>query len=245
MTDQTETTDELMAATYTALCEHGYASLRMQDIADESTKSKATLHYHYESKQDLLYALFDHLTDSFAELIETLEGETAADRLLSLAEAYLSPGEEDDRRQFRTALLEIKAQAPYDGRFRAELTAFDRLLYDRIRSLIEEGQAEGTIRADVDPDESAEFVITVLNGAQVRHVAVDYDPGRTYATLETHVREQLLAEGADAEFARETDRHDERGTEQTRDEDDQMRDRNGAKERARERTRRNGEGGPE
>ncbi|WP_436343713.1 TetR/AcrR family transcriptional regulator [Natronorubrum sp. FCH18a] len=195
----TDTTEELMEATYAALCKHGYASLRMQDIADESSKSKATLHYHYESKQDLLYALLDFLTESFADQIETLEGETPAAQLLSLVETYLSPGEDDDHEEFRTALLEIKAQGPYDDRFRDELTEFDRMLHGRIRSLLEAGQTDGLVRDDIDPDETAEFIVTVLNGAQTRHVAVDRSPEQTYALLETYVCRQLLVDEADAD----------------------------------------------
>ncbi|WP_339103595.1 TetR/AcrR family transcriptional regulator [Haloterrigena salinisoli] len=197
MTDTTETTDELMEATYAALCKHGYASLRMQDIADESSKSKATLHYHYESKQDLLYALLDHLTDSFADRIETLEGETPAAQLLALIDAYLEPAADDSAAEFWTALLEIKAQGPYDERFRAELADFDRMLHGRVRSLLEEGRDEGVFRADVDPDEIAEFLVTALNGAQTRHVAVDHPLERTQRTLETYVRRELLADDAD------------------------------------------------
>lgn len=201
-TTSTETTTELMEATYAALCKHGYASLRMQDIADESTKSKATLHYHYESKQDLLYALLDYLQDSFAERIEDLEGETPTARLLSLIDTYLEPGEDDSLKEFRTALLEIKAQGPYDDRFREELTEFDRLLHGRIRSLLAAGQNDGSVRDDIDPDETAEFIITVLNGAQTRHVAVGHSLDCTRSMLETYVCRQLLTE--------ETDRPEER-----------------------------------
>ena len=197
MTDTKETTDELMEATYAALCKHGYASLRMQDIADESSKSKATLHYHYESKQDLLYALLDYLTDSFAERIEALEGETPPAQLLALVETYLEPAEDDSLTEFRTALLEIKAQGPYDDRFRAELTEFDRMLHGRIQSLLEDGQDEGVFGTDIDPDETAEFIVTALNGAQTRHVAVDHPLERTQRTLETYVRRELLADDAD------------------------------------------------
>ncbi|HET7323460.1 MAG TPA: helix-turn-helix domain-containing protein, partial [Halococcus sp.] len=63
----TDTTDELMHATYRALCKHGYANLTMQDIADESTKSKAALHYHYDTKQDLLLAFLSFLYERFEE----------------------------------------------------------------------------------------------------------------------------------------------------------------------------------
>ena len=40
-----DTPEEVMEATCRALCEHGYADLTMQDVADESDKSTAALHY--------------------------------------------------------------------------------------------------------------------------------------------------------------------------------------------------------
>jgi len=33
----------------------------MQDIADECSKSKSLLHYHYDTKEDLLVAFLDHV----------------------------------------------------------------------------------------------------------------------------------------------------------------------------------------
>lgn len=188
-----ETTDELMDATYAALCKHGYASLRMQDIADESSKSKATLHYYYDSKQDLLYALLDYLQQSFADRIETLEGDTAADQLAALIETYLTPRNEDSMQEFRTALLEIKAQCPYDEQFRTELDDFDRVLHDRFQSILEAGQETGVFRDDFDPDRTADFIVTVLNGVQTRHVAVGHPLEQTRETLETYIAEHLLA----------------------------------------------------
>ena len=43
-----DTPEGVTEATCRALCEHGYADLTMQDIADESNKSTAALHYHYD-----------------------------------------------------------------------------------------------------------------------------------------------------------------------------------------------------
>ena len=41
-----DSTDDIMSATFRALSKHGYASLSMQDIADEFDKSRSLLHYH-------------------------------------------------------------------------------------------------------------------------------------------------------------------------------------------------------
>lgn len=187
-----ETADELIEATYATLCKHGYASLRMQDIADESSKSKATLHYHYDSKQALLYALLDYLRESFEEQIKTLDGETPADQLMALIDTYLAPRNEDTQQEFRTAILEIKAQSPYDDRFRTELENFDEMLHDRFRSILEVGQEQGIFQEDLDLNETAHFIITVLNGAQIRHVAINHSLEHTRRMLSTYITDQLL-----------------------------------------------------
>jgi len=59
-----------MEATYRALCAHGYADLTTQDIADESETSKASLHYHYDTKEELLLSFLDYLYDRFVERYE-------------------------------------------------------------------------------------------------------------------------------------------------------------------------------
>ncbi|WP_238392138.1 TetR/AcrR family transcriptional regulator [Halorussus amylolyticus] len=192
----TETPNELMRATYTALCKRGYASLRMQDIADESSKSKATLHYHYESKRELLSAFLDYLYDGFAERLDDLDGERPVDRLLALVDVVLTPRDEDTHRGFQTALLEIKAQGPYDDQFREQLLRFDRLLHDRFESLLEAGQRDGDVRAEVDPDETADFFVTAVNGAQTRYVSVGHPVERARDSLTDYVTRQLLTDAA-------------------------------------------------
>ncbi len=64
-----------MAATYRALCAHGYADLTMQRIADEAGKSKSLLHYHYGTKQELLVAFLDYLFDRFEARVAATEGD--------------------------------------------------------------------------------------------------------------------------------------------------------------------------
>ncbi|WP_254545892.1 TetR/AcrR family transcriptional regulator [Halomarina pelagica] len=201
MTD--ETIDEIMGATYRALCKHGYASLRMQDIADESTKSKATLHYYYDSKHDLLCAFLDYLYDSFAERIAEPTGEDPIEELTALLDYLLTPRDENTHQQFQTAILEIKAQGPYDETFREKLTKFDRLMHDRIEGVLREGVESGHFAADVDPDCTAEFLVTVLNGARSRYVAVEYPLDGTRRMLWQYVESSLLADGNGREVVAE------------------------------------------
>ena len=183
-----------MAATYRALCTHGYADLTMQDIADRTDKSKAALHYHYDSKRDLLLAFLDHLNEAFTDRVRDPAGETPRERLVSVIDRVLSPPEPDAdaREAFGTAMLELKAQAPYDEGVRERLQEIDTFLLETVRSPLREGVERGDFR-DVDPDDTARFIVTAFEGAWTKHVAVDQDLACTRRMLRNYVETHLLA----------------------------------------------------
>ncbi|SDF99850.1 TetR/AcrR family transcriptional regulator [Halorientalis regularis] len=192
-----ETRDEIMEATYRALCTHGYADLTMQDIADETELSKAALHYHYDSKQELLESFLDFLYDEFTERVGDPEGGTAPERLHALVEKVLSPPAEDDdeRVAFKTAILELKAQAPYDEGIRERLQRFDAFLHDEFEAVIADGTEAGTIRAAVDPDDAARFLVTALDGTSTKQVAVGQDPDCARRMLTAYIERTLTVDG--------------------------------------------------
>ncbi len=182
-----------MHATYRALCSHGYADLTMQDIADESSKSKAALHYHYDSKHDLLCAFLDDLYDRFVELADDAGGEDPHEALLALVETVLE-NPDDDREEFETALLEIRAQAPYEDGFRDRLTRFDDYLIAELTGILEAGVADGTFRRDIDPADTAGFIVTVLTGTSTQRVTTGRPVECSQRMLTDYVETNLLAE---------------------------------------------------
>lgn len=184
-----------MRATYRALCRHGFASLTMQDIADESPKSKAALHYHYDTKHDLLVAFLEYLYDRFRERVDAIDHDDPAERLLALAETVLDPPAPDER-EFRTAMLELRAQAPYDADYRDRLAEFDRHVRERVAETVAEGVERGVFAADTDPDAVATFVVTVVSGAHTRRVTLDCPdcPIDAARTVLTEYVEDLLAD---------------------------------------------------
>ncbi|WP_254764107.1 TetR/AcrR family transcriptional regulator [Natrinema marinum] len=194
MTD--ETIDDLMEATYQALCKHGYAELTMQDIAAESDKSKGTLHYHFEGKQDLLESFLEYLLAEFEERTETIPGETPAEQLHEFLEELLTPADEDSAEEFRTAILEIKAQSPYNEAYRDQLSGFDAALRDRIAGLVADGLEAGEFREGIDPEETADFLVTLFQGAQTRAAAVDRPPERTKRYVHDYIDDTLRRDGS-------------------------------------------------
>jgi len=185
--------EEIMCATYRALCSHGYADLTMQDIADESSKSKAALHYHYDSKHDLLCAFLDYLYEQFVERTADIEAGDPREELLALIDVVLQKSE-DEPETFETALLEIRAQAPYEPGFRERLQRFETYLVDAFVEVLSAGRAEGTFAADVEPEDTARFLVTVLTGAATERVTVGHSVECTQGMLRSYVKRHLLAE---------------------------------------------------
>jgi AcrR family transcriptional regulator len=170
-------TDDIMCATYRALCRHGYADLTMQDIADEWEKSKAALHYHYDTKRGLLLAFLDHLFESYtARVADPGEGD-AVDRLRGLLDDALDPPRTAAGEELRTALFEIKARAPHDDDFRTRLERFDRYLHGEVERIVADGVETGVFRSDVDPATTATLLVTFVDGGHSRRIVLGDDEG--------------------------------------------------------------------
>ena len=186
-----ETRERIMDATYRALCEHGYASLTMQDIADECDCSKSLLHYHFDTKEDLLVALLDHLIDRFEERVSPEETDPR-DQLVDLIDRFCfgDGRSRDEHRAFHTALLELRAQAPHSDAFRDQLAANDARVHATVTAVIERGIDAGAFRP-VDAERTAAHLLAAIQGARIRWVTLGNEAG-----LEA-VREALVSDVVD------------------------------------------------
>ncbi|QLC33695.1 TetR family transcriptional regulator [Halarchaeum sp. CBA1220] len=190
---RTETQTAIMEATYRALCEQGYADLTMQAIADEFEKSKSLIHYHYDTKEELLVAFLDYLLAEFLENVEATNDGTPRERLDTLVDALLSgPDEAGD---FQVAMLELRSQAPYVESYREAFAANDDHLAELLADTVRDGVEAGVFR-DVDPDAVAETILVLIDGARTRSVLFgDDDPvAHTRRAIDGYVRSHVLVD---------------------------------------------------
>ena len=184
-----DTRTAIMEATYAALCEHGYADLTMQAIADEFDMTKAVLHYHYDTKEDLLVAFLDYLLDQFLDAVDADPAgdptddagdavEDPTDQLVALVDALLlgkhGAMSEVDHWEYHTALLEVRAQAPHNDAFREQLTTNYEYVAAAIATIVADGVESGALRA-VDPDRTAAWLLATINGARLHQVTLGVD----------------------------------------------------------------------
>ena len=176
-----EADEAIMDAVDQALRKHGYAELTMQDIADESEKSKSLLHYHYDTKEDLLVAFLDNLLADYEQRMACREETPPTERLVEFLARFVFTPEDTGREQFHLALLEMRSQGPFNDRIREQLVRSDDLLRDTAADIISEGIEDGVFE-DVDPERTAAILVAMLDGARTRQITLG-EANETYTRV--------------------------------------------------------------
>lgn len=165
-----EADQAIMEATYRALREHGYADLTIKRIADEYGKSTAAVHYHYDTKDELLAAFLDYLLEQFVDSIHGVETTDPEERLeLLLDELLVKPQENPN---LSIALLEMRSQAPYKEAFSERFQQNDEYIRYMLKAVVNHGIDEGVF-SDVDADHITRSLMTIVDGGRTRAVVLD------------------------------------------------------------------------
>lgn len=184
-----------MRATYLALCKHGYADLTIQRIADEFPKSKSLLYHHYDGKDDLLLDFLGFMLEQQKERIPAKQSSgSSRDHLNAIFDRIFVTPIPDDYRDFSRAMVELRAQAAHDEKYRNHFTRSDEFFRGLLTRVIQSGIDEGTFR-DVDAEEVAEFLLLIVTGAMTKRVTTNNDAIETARDeLDAYVRRRLLAD---------------------------------------------------
>ena len=165
--DGEATREQIMEATYEALIETGYADLTMSDIANASGTSTSLLHYHFDTKEDLLVAFLDHLVENIERDLDEEAPDDPIGRLHYILQWYVVSPEEKEREAFHVALLELRVQAPRNDRYRSRIREADRVIREALTRAIEDGIDEGLIAGE-SPETVAAVILAAADGAETR-----------------------------------------------------------------------------
>jgi AcrR family transcriptional regulator len=161
-----------MEATYEALNRHGYADLTIQTIADEFSKSKSLLYYHYDSKDDLLVDFLDWLVEAFAAAVDDDPAGGPEARIRSVFEMLVPPVTDDEAGDIRLSLLDLRMRASRDERFAERFAALDERVAGEFEAAVREGIARDRFR-EVDPEYVAGTLLSIAQGAALRQLTTD------------------------------------------------------------------------
>jgi AcrR family transcriptional regulator len=148
--------------------------ITVQDVADEAGQSLRTLYQYFESKDDLLLAVFEEAMRMYAQLVERSIREID-DPLERLAGAIVAAvrmpeltGSGVDRGLVRLRLRLSETRPEMVGRAQSAITTL-------VRSLVEAAAEAGQIQAE-DP-EGVTFMVLSLNASFITSGTVGNDVG--------------------------------------------------------------------
>ena len=188
--------EEVLEATWELITEVGYGRVRVGDIAERVGMSTGTIHYYFETKEDVLDAAF-----RFAVADSRRRSERAVahlndpwERLEAVIETHLP------RRKGRTEWmiwLQLWSEASVRPRLRSLNTSAYGRWIDLVEAIVRDGQERGVFRS-VDPRDFVVRLLTMLDGLviQVLMGSEEVTVGRLKDLLFGFARDQLLGEGA-------------------------------------------------
>jgi len=162
-----DTREEIMHATYAALQKYGYAGISISRLADEADLSKSSFYHHFDGKHDILLAFADYMLEDFEQAMEIESTGDPVEDLYTFLNLILGvyPTERaaPDQVERLGAFLEVRCQAINDPEFRQKFTANPDRYVAHLTAIIEDG-IEKEVFNDVDPERTATFLLTIVDG---------------------------------------------------------------------------------
>ncbi len=148
---------DILAAAEKLFTQHGFEQVTMDVVAKEAEFTKRTLYQYFPSKEDLFFAVvlrgFQQMAAYMGGASE--QGTNGFEKLRLAARAYYQ-FYKDHPGTFRLMAYVgyVKSKGGRSPR-REEWLQFDDKIFQAFAKLIEAGQADGSIRADLDAAQSA------------------------------------------------------------------------------------------
>ena len=139
--------------------EKGFDAVSMSAIAKLAQTSKPNIYHHFKNKNELYLTIMKTAVQRSSALLDTLEDApgTFRQRL-----AAFSAGQLDNifahKRSTQLILRESLSGGSERGREIAKYTVAE--VFNRLASMVEQGQQEGEFRADIDPTLAAFMIVS-------------------------------------------------------------------------------------
>ena len=144
---------EIAEAALRIMARHGYYGASVARIAKACGISNSALYQHFQNREDVLTTATDLLSERSHEWMSASPGGTGLERLGKIAESHLPWAESS----LETFVRPMFALVGVSRRARLEPSTPSAVLqsYELLLPVVEEGQCDGSIRADVDPGDLA------------------------------------------------------------------------------------------
>jgi TetR/AcrR family transcriptional repressor of nem operon len=166
--DPDVTRDKLLKAAFEEIYRRGFQAASLDTILANAGVTKGALYHHFPDKASLGYAVVDEVVKGFLlerwGVLESPAGDpvTRLQRVLQTRSARLTAREVELGCPLNNLAQEM---SPLDHRFRQGVNATFDIWTRAVAKDLERGQAEGTVRRDVDARKIAAFVVASIEGS--------------------------------------------------------------------------------
>lgn len=159
------TRERLLEAAFREVHRSGFQSASIDAILAATNVTKGALYHHFDGKVALGYAVVE---EKIAKLIQDrwlgpmLSDGQPVDILIGIVRRM--PARPQDVRAGCPLLLLSQEMSPLDEQFRKRLERIFVDWQEGIATLLRRGKSQGTVRRDLNPSETASFLIAAVEG---------------------------------------------------------------------------------
>ncbi len=159
--DPERTRERLLQAAFQEVYRYGFQSAGVDTILAATNVTKGALYYHFENKEALGHAVVEEVIaeitrDRWVLPLERSKDKNPVDALIEIVRAIPSRPR-DVKRGCPLANL-AQEMSQLDEQFRKRLERIFHAWQEEIAKALRRGQSQGTVRRDLDPNETASFL---------------------------------------------------------------------------------------
>ncbi|HET7751337.1 MAG TPA: TetR/AcrR family transcriptional regulator [Terriglobales bacterium] len=159
------TRERLLQAAFQEVHRSGFQSASIDTILAATNVTKGALYHHFDSKETLGYAVIEEIIAKLVgdRWLRPMLGSGQPIDILIGVVRQIPVGPKDVR--VGCPLLNLAQEmSPLDEQFRKRLRRIFLAWQDGVATLLRKGQAQGTVRRDLNPDEAASFLVAMVEG---------------------------------------------------------------------------------
>jgi TetR/AcrR family transcriptional regulator, transcriptional repressor for nem operon len=164
------TRQRLLQAAFREVYRYGFQSAGIDTILAATNVTKGALYYHFENKEALGYAVIEEIVaklprDRWLLPLQRSEDKDPVDALIGIVQAI--PARPRDLKGGCPLVNLAQEMSQLDERFRKRLERIFHAWQEGVAVALQRGQYQGTVRRDLVPEETASFLIAMVDGYEV------------------------------------------------------------------------------
>jgi TetR/AcrR family transcriptional regulator, transcriptional repressor for nem operon len=168
--DPGRTRERLLQAAFREVYRYGFQSAGIDTILAATDVTKGALYYHFKSKEALGLAIIEEVVaemtrDRWLRPLQQSKDKDPIDALIGVVRAI--PHRPRDVKGGCPLVNLTQEMSPLDEQFRQRLEKIFHAWQAEVAMVLRKGQAQGSVRRDLVPEETASFLIAMVEGYEV------------------------------------------------------------------------------